>query len=220
MYCSNCGTKLSGDARFCPSCGKPVEKTVGASHSDDSKRGLRSVISNSWNNSIVDKSIQKANAVLSRYTPESLSKKHPVYGSIIFWSGCFLAVLIGIIIIGTTASGGHDLNGTYAYDGRFPITRITFSDDGTFYASCDYYEYSTGATYMGKYRRHGSTYELTFTGAENDGVGAVTRYLDENIGDSFSLSAEEVNDTTLKIKLNPKYGYSAWAGTEVYFYKR
>jgi uncharacterized membrane protein YvbJ len=38
MYCSNCGTEITEQSKFCPSCGKPLNDTVTETHVDEKQR--------------------------------------------------------------------------------------------------------------------------------------------------------------------------------------
>jgi hypothetical protein len=38
MYCSNCGTEITEQSKFCPSCGKSLNDTVTETHVDEKQR--------------------------------------------------------------------------------------------------------------------------------------------------------------------------------------
>ena len=132
----------------------------------------------------------------------------------------FALVLAFALLIVPTFSGcfGHDLSGTYYYDGRFPITTFTFSKDGTFTARCDYHEYSTGTVYQGNYSKFGGVYSLNFKGAKTSGGNAVSSFMDTQFGKQYKMSASKVGDNALKVWVSGGTAY-AWYGTEVIFYK-
>lgn len=52
MHCTNCGTTLTGEAKFCPSCGTPASTTENIGPSDSKHESLKLSKGNSKNNAV------------------------------------------------------------------------------------------------------------------------------------------------------------------------
>ena len=163
MFCRGCGKELLKGSRFCVNCGQEADFFVDENTTKDNNT---SKVGNVVETGIPERAPKQMRRMVGvqSYAPKPLSK-----GMIIgIVAGGVATVVITIVVIAVVIAGRHDLEGTYSYGGRFPITTITFSKDGTFTARCDYSEYSTGAIYYGEYYKDGDTYEIRFTDAKSN----------------------------------------------------
>ncbi|MBO4869849.1 MAG: zinc ribbon domain-containing protein [Clostridia bacterium] len=237
MYCISCGQRLADDDRFCLRCGTPVKKAFektsvrggirysprtpkeGSGNSLHDTPTLSQKPSNTAACAPNSAPFASANVSVKTQAKRTLSRKGRkalIIGGI---SSFVVSVTLIVLIVVLVTSSRHDLSGTYKYNGRFPITTITFSTDGTFTARCDYYEYSTGAVYYGKYSKSGDVYHIEFTGAKSNSVNSVTNYSDENFGYGFKMSAQKRGNNALDIWVSGGNNYYAWMGTTVTFYQ-
>lgn len=194
--CGACGCMMGENDRFCPECGQQNREV--------------------FPDTAAPAGAAPGSAVKRRRLP-----KFAVFGIVggaAITVGTVITVVI-VVLITVMLAGRHDLSGTYTYYGMFPITSVSFSTDGTFTARCDYYEYSTGAVYHGKYSKHGDTYELRFTGADTAGGNAVTGFTDREFGHSYEMSARKRGDNALDIWVSGGSSYYAWMNTTATFYK-
>ena len=126
-----------------------------------------------------------------------------------------IVVFVFIITISMTAAtnAGRDLSGTYSTCTFFPVSRITFSTDGTFTA------YNDIETLQGKYSKNGNTYSLRFTGGQSRGGSSVDNFRSNSADSLYELEATKVSESHLRLSVVPKIGYRAWLGTTVDFYR-
>ena len=194
MFCPQCGKEIRNGAKFCNYCGAEVA-------------GITPYNS-------------KINAYAQILVPEAWAKRFPNIPAIAFVIGYVVAFALAITIVASVASAAsHDLSGTYYYNGRFPVTQITFSKDGTFTARCTYYEYDVGDVYYGKYSKSFGKYELRFTGGKSGGGSAVSNFLAENMGSQFSMEAVKNENGSLTVTIIPGISYYAWIGKNATFYR-
>jgi len=192
MFCTKCGRELRDGAKFCNYCGSEIEK-------------------NSPDNS-------KVNFYAQVFVPKAWIKRFPNVPAIAFVTSYVVVFILAITIIVSVANAvSHDLSGTYYYNGRFPVTQISFSKDGTFTARCTYYEYDTGDVYYGKYSKSLGKYELHFTGGKGGG-SAVGNFLAENMDSQYSMEAVKNKNGSLSVTIIPGISYYAWAGIYATFY--
>lgn len=194
MFCNKCGKELRDGAKFCNYCGSEV-------------------IKNNSNNS-------KLNAYAQKFVPKSWIKRFPNVPAIAFVISYVVVFIITItIIVSVSNSASHDLSGTYYCNGRFPVTQITFSKDGTFTARCTYYEYDVGDVYYGKYSKSFGKYKLKFTGGKSSEGSAVSSFLAENMGSQYSMEAVKNENSSLTVIIIPGMSYYSWAGSYTTFYR-
>ncbi len=190
MYCSGCGKEIRQGAKFCPGCGAPVT---------------------SWEET-GETTLGKANRYASRIVPKALFLRLPNVSPMDFVAGyAVLAVLVLAVIVGL-GRGRHDLSDTYYTSEFFPVTSITFREDGTFTA---YNEYEV---LQGKYSRKGSRYSLQFTDGKSTSRNPVSNYEAASAGMQYALEAERISDGQLRIYVMPKISYLAWSGKYADFY--
>ena len=220
MYCVSCGNRLDETARFCPVCGAPNQS---AFRSDAERRTGAEAPVPAEAEHTDGAPVPSVTAPPPSYDaiPAGNKMSSSAQTGIVIGAVAAAVIILGIIvsIILGIGAGSHDLSGTYTYDGRFPITTITFSTDGTFTARCDYYEYSTSALYYGKYHKEGDVYRITFTGAKSSSGNAVTDFSNQNFGYSFEMSAQKVGKNALTIWVSGGNNYYAWMNTTATFYR-
>lgn len=194
MFCTKCGKELRSGAKFCNYCGAEVSKE--------------------------NPSNSKVNTYAQIVVPKAWIRRFPNIPAITFVVGYVIAFILAISIILSISNGiSHDLSGTYYYNGRFPITEISFSKDGTFTARCTYYEYDVGDVYYGKYSKSFGKYELRFTGGKSGGGNPVEQAKLDGMDGQMSMQAEKNSDDSLTVTIVPGISYYAWAGKQATFNK-
>ena len=194
MFCTKCGRELRDGAKFCNYCGSEIIK-------DNPNKS-------------------KINAYAQIFVPKAWIKRFPNIPAVAFVTSYVVVFVLAVTLIAAGVnSASHDLSGTYYYNGRFPVTQITFSKDGTFTARCTYYEYDVGDVYYGKYSKSFGKYELKFTGGKSGGGNPVEQAKLDGMSGQMSMQAEKNEDGSLTVTIIPGISYYAWAGSYATFYR-
>lgn len=130
--------------------------------------------------------------------------KRNIFAVLLVIVGCTFAILY--------EKSRHDLSGIYYTYVFFPVTSITFSNDGTFVA-CNEID-----TLHGKYSKRGSVYSLQFVDGKSKSGNPVSNYEAASADSQYELKAEKISDGCLRIYVIPKIGYWAWYRKYADFY--
>ena len=118
-----------------------------------------------------------------------------------------VAIASLILVVRLLSHSGHDMTGTYYTDEFFPISWVSFKDDGTFTTSGGTYpmDLDTYGTYT---KRHGK-YRLQYrwNGNHISPVGYV-------------MDVEKLSDSHIVVKIIPTgEQYMGWLGSKADFYR-
>ena len=176
-FCPQCGCALHADSLFCGSCGARVEPA---------HKG------NAW--------MSQIGTYAQAAVPKALTDKKPQI-SALAWVGIVAGGLVVLVIILCLIFGGHDLEGTYRYNGNETLTTFTFYKDGKVTATNDYCP-------------NGSNYGDTLTGKyKKTGKNKYTVYLDKRNGkesmfdNNTEINVIKKNDNTLDIAISGRLSY-------------
>ena len=179
MYCNNCGKEIRDGAAFCNHCGAKA---------NNRSKGSNAVI----------KSINDYAEIV---VPKALLDKFPKLNALAFVGILIALVFVLIVTVSIVTHGGHDLEGTYRYEGNETLTSFTFSKDGTVTATNDFCpnDLYYGETFYGKYKKTGrNKYEIHLT--KKDGK-------DSSFDSLQDINVKKENDNTLKIAISSRFAY-------------
>lgn len=177
MFCSKCGKEIHENVNFCTSCGKQINATP-----------------------VYVKKPQLNNLAASF----GLSQTALIA---IFFGTITMAIASLILVVTIVSHKGHDMTGTYYTGEFFPISWVSFKDDGTFTTSGGSYvmDLDTYGTYT---KRHGK-YRLQYkwNGNHISPVGYV-------------MDVEKLSDSHIVVKIIPTgEQYMGWLGSKADFYR-